>query len=476
MPRRPLWIVVLGAPPAVAVITAAAAAVIGWRWAVVIGLGAAALLGWWTVRRLAAPLQQLQQMAAALRQGYFDLPVPSSAVDEVRQLGAALEALGGVLRDSRLRLEVQRQYLDVLFARLAEGVIVLDGDGRVLALNASAASCFGLDDRQAAVGKPLQEVIWHHGLLQLVQQRFPTPPDLAHELTVFGPTTRHVTARLCACPAQQPTDPATIIILDDRTERQRYDQLRKELVANVSHEMKSPLTAIRSLTETLLGGALEDAAHNRRFVGLIDEETTRLGRLIDDLLQLAQLESHEAALQRRAVDVLALVDGLRPAWQHRLERRRLTLTVQLEGLPSVDADPDRLKQVFINLVDNAIKYNREGGTIRITATPDGSLLRIAVEDTGLGIPEPDLPRIFERFYRVDKARSRELGGTGLGLSIVKHIVEAHGGTVAVTSRLDHGSTFTCTLPLQAHDRRHAASSGELTQNLRHPHADPTPTT
>ena len=337
-------------------------------------------------------------------------------------------------------LTAERDRLALALDRLAEGVILLDGEGRVLVLNPAAADLLGIRAPLRA-GLRLTDLTGHPALHSVLDETHGATQPVTRTIAIFQPAERIV--RACGLRRAD----GTLLILEDLTERQQYERLRKDLVANVSHELKSPLTAIRGLTETLLEGALADPANNRRFVGLIDEEALRLGRLIDDLLHLAQLESPVAPVAPRPVDVRQLVQELWPGWQAEAAKRRLTLTAALDDAPRVQADPDRLKQVFINLVDKAIKYNREGGTVRISAHPEGALLRISIEDTGIGIPEPDLPRVFERFYRVDKARSRALGGTGLGLSIVKHIVEAQGGTVAATSRHDQGSTFSFTLPL-----------------------------
>jgi two-component system phosphate regulon sensor histidine kinase PhoR len=264
---------------------------------------------------------------------------------------------------------------------------------------------------------------------------------------MFQPVERFLRVHAVPCEAGGPGGPHTVLVIEDLTELQQYERLRKDFVANVSHELKSPLTSIRGLTETLLDGAITDEKNNRRFVALIKEEVDRLGRLIEDLLQLAQIESVEAPVQIQAVDVKSVMEEILPKLQPELDKRGLTLTLDLEGTQPVSADASRLGQVLVNLLVNAIEYNRDGGSVKVTCRPEDGFLRISVQDTGIGIPSEDIPRIFERFYRVDKARSRRPGGTGLGLSIVKHIVESHGGKVSVESRLDQGSAFSFTLPL-----------------------------
>jgi two-component system phosphate regulon sensor histidine kinase PhoR len=268
-------------------------------------------------------------------------------------------------------------------------------------------------------------------------------------MTIFQPKQRSLRIHAVPCEGCGPSGPCAVLVIQDVTEHHRYEELRREFVANVSHELKSPLTGIQNMTETLLGGALHDEANNERFVRLIDDEAQRLSRLIEDLLSLSQLESRTEPLVRSPVGLKSVIESVVASLQPGIDRRRLTLSLECPGELTVNADPDRLRQVFVNLIDNAIKYNKDGGTISISAMQDNAKVTFTVADAGIGIPQQDLPRVFERFYRVDKARSRELGGTGLGLSIVKHIVETHGGAVSVKSELGQGSAFSFTLPLRS---------------------------
>jgi len=233
----------------------------------------------------------------------------------------------------------------------------------------------------------------------------------------------------------------------DQVRTKALEQLRRDFVANVSHELRTPLTAIQGFAETLLDGALEDPEHRREFVEDIARNAEMLKKLIDDLLTLSAIESKEAKLDFRPLRLSEVWKRVLPTLSHQAITFQVSLAAELpDSLPPVVADPDKLGQVFLNLVANAVKYNQPGGSVTVRASEDHGHVRVSVSDTGIGIPEEDLPRLFERFYRVDKGRSRDLGGTGLGLSIVKHIVEAHQGSVSVESVQDQGSVFSFTLP------------------------------
>jgi two-component system phosphate regulon sensor histidine kinase PhoR len=224
------------------------------------------------------------------------------------------------------------------------------------------------------------------------------------------------------------------------------ETMRKDFVANVSHELKTPLTSIKGFVETLLEGALDDKENNRNFLKIIQDHTERLNKLVDDLLSLSHLESKEIILEKENIPLWQLVDKVIQGFKAQLKKKGVEVKNELPQGLFLNADKDRLEQVFTNLIDNAIKFNKEKGSIWIYSETAGNTIKIAIEDSGLGIPQKDIPRIFERFYRVDKARSRELGGTGLGLSIAKHVIELHNGSIAVESTEGFGSKFFFTLP------------------------------
>ena len=358
-----------------------------------------------------------------------------------KELNATAQALTSQIDD----LTAARNQATVILDSMAEGVIALDAQGRVLLMNPTAGLLLdAAPDR--AIGQSVFESIRHPDAHALIRTTLQSHERATKEIALFQPKERIVRLHSVPCHGGRPTGPQAIVVIQDVTESHRYEQLRKEFVANVSHELKSPLTSIRSLTETLLGGALQDAANNRRFVQLIDDDAVRLSRLIEDLLALSQIESQAIPLQLSVVELAPAAESIIASLQPALAQRKIAVSLELPAGLAVRADPDRLRQVLSNLIDNAIKYNKEEGRITLSAFANGAWVTVMVTDTGIGIPPQDLPRIFERFYRVDKARSRELGGTGLGLAIVRHIIESHGGSVSVESEPNRGSTFSFTLP------------------------------
>jgi len=363
-----------------------------------------------------------------------------------RPLRRAITTMADQVEHRLKDLEFQRHQAQAILESLAEGVFALDREGRVLWLNSSAQRLFDMPPTRVE-GKRLVELLRPAGLEDLIQDVLTHGRPAVREVHLFSPQEQAVRFQATPCEGGE-GGAALVLAAQDVTEIRRLEGIRREFVANVSHELKTPLTSIKGLVETLLGGALEDPGHNRRFVSLIDEDAQRLSRLIDDLLELSQIESKAAPLRLQPVRLSGLIEELAPAFQPQLQKHQVTLDLAMPPqTPQVQGNPERLRQVFVNLIDNAIKFNKPGGRIMIAARRVGPSLEITVEDTGVGIPEQDVPRIFERFYRVDKARSRELGGTGLGLAIVKHLVDLHRGTVSVRSRPGHGCVFTLTLPL-----------------------------
>jgi two-component system, OmpR family, phosphate regulon sensor histidine kinase PhoR len=337
---------------------------------------------------------------------------------------------------------------------MRDAVVAIDGTGRLLLLNRAARDLLGLDPGN--VGRPAGDVLSHHPVLRALEQSVRLGSDTAEEFTAgSGADGRHF--HLKATPLRSGRRSSTdgdagaaagaVAVVRDVTDLRRAERLRRELTANVSHELRTPLTSIKGFAETLLAGAWADEDTCRRFLTIIDAEATRLMTLVDDLTALSRLESRAAPLTLAAIRLDALAVDAVSRLLPQAERHQVALDAAPAPAITVTADANRIMQVFTNLIDNAIHFTPEGGRIDVALRTDGADAVASVTDTGRGIPADDLPRIFDRFYRVDRSRSREAGGTGLGLAIAKHIVEAHGGRIAVSSRLGRGSTFSFTLPL-----------------------------
>ena len=414
----------------------------------------ALLITQWVTR----PVRHISDVAQRITRGELHARASITSRDEVGVLGRTINTMAEQLERRVQELEVQRNQARAILESMVEGVCAIDRNGRILWLNPSAQRLLGIDSHQVSE-KRFTELFRQPVIDQLVADVLAKHRPAACEARAFTPQERVIRFQAAPCDggvadrtsgkrSATQTEAALVLVAQDVTEMRRLDQMRREFVVDVSHELKTPLTSIQSLVETLLNGALEDHTHNRRFISLIEEDAKRLTRLIDDLLELSQIESKAVPPAFQPVAIRRMIEELADRVRQPMQERHVTLDIAIpHDAPQVRGDPERLRQVFLNLLDNAITFNKPGGSITVTAIPNGDTLRVAVEDGGIGIPASDLPRIFERFYRVDKARSRELGGTGLGLSIVKHLVELHQGGVEVESEPGVGSRFTITLPL-----------------------------
>jgi two-component system phosphate regulon sensor histidine kinase PhoR len=385
------------------------------RLLLLVGLAAAAVAGGWWGGAFAAALGALLLLA-----GYLSA-----------QRSAPAPAEAAIARE--------RDRLEMVLAATIEGVIALDRSGNVTLMNEAAGGLLSVA-RGECIGKPLDAACNVPALSRLADKAM-----LTGELSTTEITHDDKLLEVYATPLQGQM--GVVLVLHDITEMRRLESVRRDFVANVSHELKTPLTSIRAYVETLMDGGLRDAENNMRFLQKIDAHVNRLAAIITDLLSLSRIEAGKAFSPHLRLDVrqplLETYQRLGPTAEGK--GLRIKVLVQEEPL-EVLGDLEALQQVFDNLIDNAIKYTEPGGTVEVGARHENAHVRIDVKDTGVGIPQEDLPRIFERFYRVDKARSRELGGTGLGLSIVKHYVQALGGELQVESQLGIGSTFTVKLP------------------------------
>jgi len=410
---------------------------------ILVGAAAASLLSF---RALAQRIERLKQFSARIAAGDFrQLPLDRKG-DELADLSATMNQTAAQLDATVRTLTEERNQSAAVLAAMAEGVVVIGPGQRVLFCNAAFRRAMNLEE-EGWQNRSVVEVVPNADLLGFLEQARAANATVANELVIGSIRTRSFAVTIA--PIGVDGSPAGLVmVLHDISEIRRLERARRDFVANVSHEFKTPLTAIRGFAETLLHGALEDRQNSRRFLGIICEHAERLARLTDDLLQLSQIEAGKLDLQRRPVSIAEIIEPCLETVRLKAEEKELAIDCYVSpDLPLVNADPLALQQALQNLVDNAVRYNSPGGRIEIRAQVRDACAVIAVSDTGPGIPQAEQGRIFERFYRMDTARSRAAGGTGLGLSIAKHLAEAHGGRIELQSEVGRGSTFTLVLPL-----------------------------
>ena len=361
----------------------------------------------------------------------------------VRQVSGGTE--GGTSSRQMARINFPSDLLDAAVNEMREGLLVIDTEMRVVASNRAARDLFSLVDDEINLRR-LTELTRNPAIYDAFLDAVRGTERAGVKVETYGPTKRAFDLRVIPLRADNggPANGAVGVFFDV-TRLERLELVRQEFLSNVSHELRTPLTSIMALAETLEAGAIDDQDHNRRFLSIIQRNAARMHRLIDDILELSAIEAGNVKVQPERVPLHTLVDEVIGSLSSAAAARSIAVHNLVEPDIRVFADPHRLVQMLTNLIDNAIKFNRENGTITITYVSDG-YDRISVADTGEGIPGHHLDRLFERFYRVDRARSRELGGTGLGLAIVKHLAKAHGGEVTVDSHFGEGTKFTIELP------------------------------
>ena len=396
-------------------------------------------------RHLSQRIGELQRFAGRVAEGDFRPLAAEHEGDELAALARSLNRTAARLQETINSLTVERNRSAAVLGSMVEGVAVIGADERVAFCNRAFCHSVGVD-AGSCTGRPLLEIVRQSDVVTLVRQALATRNTLSSEVT-FG-SGRPRSFGLTLAPVEAAGASGVVLVLHDISELRRLERVRQDFVANVSHEFKTPLTAIQGFAETLLGGALEDVQNSRRFLEIIRDHAGRLGRLTDDLLKLSQIEAGKLELDFRPVAVGDLIESCVETARLKAAQKQLTLEVDCpEALPAIRGDSNRLREVLQNLLDNAVQYTPAGGRLTVRAARADGQVVVSVNDTGIGIPKADQERIFERFYRVDAARSREVGGTGLGLSIARHLVEAHGGRITVESEVGRGSTFSVFLPI-----------------------------
>lgn len=391
------------------------------------------------------PLRSMAAAAARIGKGEFGSRIPISSSDEIGELAEVLNEMAEKTESQLERISAEKNRLDTILRGMGEGVIVTNDAGIVTLANPAFRALFSLD--QSCIGKALIEIARQPALNNALKKVLNSREELLEELVMLVPEEKNILTHWVPL-LEESKLIGTVAVFHDITDLKMLEKIRKDFVANVSHELRTPVSVIKGYAETILSeGQNLPAEKLVQFTEVIHSHAERLAHLINDLLTLSRIESGAIPLEPVPVSILSAVNRVTHLLDQKALGKEVTLTktAALAALPDIQADPDKLEQILINLLDNAIKFTPAGGTITVDATDLGDRVRIDVKDTGIGIPAKDIPRIFERFYRVDTARSRELGGTGLGLSIVKHIVQAHGGSVAVESTPGKGSIFSFTM-------------------------------
>jgi two-component system phosphate regulon sensor histidine kinase PhoR len=420
-------------------------------------LAAMLLFGYALARRFREPLAATADMAEAIARGDYRRASAPKGAPEIGRLSEAIATMTAQLEHRLEMMTVDRNKVLAILSSMVEGVVAVDQNERVVHINTVASKLLDADPA-SAVGRRIWEVTRIPAIQELLDRTRERGEPCSAECTLAAEPSNPGGAVIEMRAAPLRDGSGAVLVLNDVTAFRKLESIRRDFVANVSHELKTPLTAIRALVETMIDDREMPEATVRRFLDKIRDQSLRLTTLVSDLLTLARIESHVVTPERRTLDARAIVRECATRVGAVCEKKQITLSVEIPAEPVLaNADEESLRQIVDNLLDNACKYTSSGGAVWVRLERQAQALELTVRDTGIGIDPRDCERVFERFYRVDKARSRELGGTGLGLSIVKHLVQALGGQVGLQSELGRGSTFHVRLPLAGLDSPSAAA-------------------
>jgi len=416
----------------------------------VIGLGMACLLSFIVHKIFFGPIQQMQRITEKITRGDYKTRLSLGRKDELGQLANNLNEMSLELQNKIDEITHDKNELKAILSSMVEGVVVIGKDEKIILLSDPVCQMLELRSKDV-IGKPYWEIIRHEEINSLLEESIAQKKALQKEITLLSPNENHFSMQISPVLSEDSKDFSGVVaIFHDITELKKLEDVRTEFVANVSHELKTPLTTIKGFVETLKEGALTDKEKSQRFLDIIQKHTDRLEYLVNDLLTISAIESKEIKLNFEQTQIDKVIESAVHLCSEALKQKQHQLEITVDkNLPDLLLDKAKMEQAFLNLLDNAIKFTNAGGNIRVSASHDNNFIRVDFKDNGIGIPQQHLPRLFERFYRVDKGRSRELGGTGLGLSIVKHIVQIHNGKVSVQSEPSKGSLFSVFLPISS---------------------------
>jgi two-component system phosphate regulon sensor histidine kinase PhoR len=396
-------------------------------------------------KNITEPLEAMLDITKQLQVGDFSRRVLVRSTDEIGQLSRAFNELSQTLEEMFQTIHDRENKLNAILTSMGEGVLAVDSNYKVILANRSMAELIN-EAEESLIGKDLIEVIQSYQLVEVVADTLATSKSIETEIKLYPSSRRTIAVTSSPLEDENSETIGAVIVLRDVTELRRLESMRKEFVANVSHELRTPLTSIKGFVETILNGKTNDAALVERFLTIVNGETDRMITLINDLLDLTKIENRKQKLIFEPVNIRKIFEDTITVLSSKAEQKEIVVENKLDDI-IVLGDPKLLRQVSVNLIDNAIKYNKEGGRVWVDAAVEDGTACISVNDTGFGIPSDHLDRIFERFYRVDKGRSRHQGGTGLGLSIVKHIIDRHNGKIWAESEFGEGTRVKFTLKL-----------------------------
>jgi len=413
----------------------------------------AGIVSYRIAKGITRPIEKMTRVAKQITNMNYESRVPAYSNDEVGQLGQAINRMSESLQQQMARIQENERRLQGVMENMISGIMMIDREERIVLLNPAGEDILGFS-AQELLGKKYNEAKQQYEFTKLIQECIETREPISDEMIFYYPAEMILEINLIPIAHEDEEWSGVLVVLHDTTAVRRLERMRSEFVANVSHELKTPIAAVKGFAETLLAGALNDKDTAVSFLQIIFDESERLNRLIGDILELSKIESKRIPMHFSPIYMPEFLEKTVSVLRKEAEKKHIELSMFVDEDIYIEADEDRLRQILINLLSNGINYTQDGGKVKVRVEPlemnadgDYERLRIIVSDTGIGIPKKDLPRIFERFYRVDKARSRSSGGTGLGLSIVKHLVELHKGTIRVDSEVGVGTKFTIELPV-----------------------------
>jgi two-component system phosphate regulon sensor histidine kinase PhoR len=417
-------------------------------WSAAAVLLLAALLSLFVSRRISRPLESIKQGAERFAAGDFSYRLHSIGSLEIGALAETMNQMAAQLEERLQTVSKERNQREAVLSSMVEGVLAVDMDGHVISLNKAAAQFFNVFQPDTATGRSIEEVFRNVRLQRFVAEVLEGQDIRECELTVENNQTCYLQARGTNLLGLQERRIGAVVVFNDVSRLRRLENLRRDFVANVSHELKTPITSIKGFVETLLDGAMNNPAEAERFLKIVAKHADRLNCIIEDLLMLSRLEQGgKEGMEMQQAGLGGILNSAVEVCAQRAAAKNITVSVECPENLTAAINPPLIEQALINLIGNAVKYSADGKTVVVSARVEKDGIVLTVKDQGYGIEEKHLERLFERFYRVDKGRSRHEGGTGLGLSIVKHIAQAHGGTISVQSRYGEGSTFSIFLPV-----------------------------